>query len=164
MRGFYLGRHQVRYGDNDAVECESGTSGLKEIVEEAIDQYSYAEFGKTFDKSTLSLPLNEIESTLLSTVFVTDCLKILVADFAAEADKPSASEDTIRSAIAEVVGWLIECGWDRRSLSSLSKSKPSGIATPLRPFTLPFGAPAPARVPPCLPLRFRITHAITQSP
>jgi hypothetical protein len=95
---------------------------VKETFEEAIDQYSSEMFSKTFDRSTVSPALEEIEATLASQDFIVDSLRIAVADFEAEANKTSANEMTLRQAIAELIGLLIECGYDARDLSSLSKS------------------------------------------
>lgn len=122
MRKFYLEQHKISYGEKDTIDCEIGASDVKETVEEAIDQYSFEMFSKTFDRSTLSPALDEIEATLASQAFIADCLRISVADFEAEADKTSASEIALRQVIAELIGLLIECGYDRRDLSSLSKS------------------------------------------
>jgi len=122
MREFYLARHQVRYGENNTIDSELGASGVKEIMEDAIDQYTYEEFSKTFDRSTLFPTLDEIEAILWSPAFVGDCLRISVADFAAEAERTSTSESELRRVVAELIGLLIECGYDPRDLSSLSKS------------------------------------------
>lgn len=122
MREFYLAKHQVRYGENETLDCELGSSRVKEILEDAIEQYSNDEFSKTFNKSMLAPALNEIEEKLGSLAFLADCLKILVADFAADAESPSANADTLRLLIIELVGQLIECGHDLEDLSSLSKS------------------------------------------
>lgn len=122
MRQFYLGKHQITYGENDTFDCEFGASTVKEIVEDAIDQYSYDEFGKTFDK-TLVFPLvNEIEASLKSPAFTRDLLNTLVADFVAGVEDSSASEETLRPIMAELIGQLIECGHDRSDLASYSKS------------------------------------------
>jgi hypothetical protein len=125
MRAFYLKPHQVICGERDTIGCELGASDVKETVEEAIDQYSYEMFSKTFDGSLLSPALDEIEETLESRVFIADCLRISVADFAAEADKPSASEIELRQATSELIGMLIEAGYDPRDLESLSTSMAS---------------------------------------
>jgi hypothetical protein len=122
MRKFYLEQHQVSCGEKETVDCEIGASEVKEIVEQAIDQYSYEMFSKEFDISTLSPALDEIEATLKSPAFIADCLRISVADFVAEAESASAGEITLRQAIAELMGLLIESGYDPRDLSSLSKS------------------------------------------
>ena len=122
MRTFYLKPHQVICGEEDTIDCELGASNVKETVEEAIDQYSYEMFSKTFDRSILSVALDEIEETLDSRAFIADCLRISVADFAAEVDKPTVSEIELRQTTTEFIGLLIESGYDPRDLASLSTS------------------------------------------
>ena len=97
MRTFYLKPHQVRYGEKDTIDCELGASDVKGVVEDAIDQYSYEEFSKTFDRSSLSPALDEIEATLGSRAFIADCLRISVATLCGRStQRTSASEIELR--------------------------------------------------------------------
>jgi hypothetical protein len=122
IRDFYLAKHQISYGENDTFDCEFGTSDVKETMDEVIDQYTFDALAKTYDKSTLSPALNEIESTLASPFFTVEYVGTLIADFAAEVERSPINENTLRPIVCELIGQLIERGHHLRDLSSLGKS------------------------------------------
>lgn len=122
MRDFYLAKYEIRYGENDTFDCEFGASDVKETMDDIIEQYSSNAFAKTYDRSTLSPALNEIESTLASPSFTTDYVGMLIADFKAEAERSPIDENTLRPIVRELIGQLIERGHHLKDLSSLGSS------------------------------------------
>jgi hypothetical protein len=131
MRDFYLAKHQIPYGENGTFICEFGASDVKETLNEVIDQYSFDALAKTYDKSTLSPALNEIESTLASPLFTVEYVGTLIAEFAAEGGRQFINENTLRPVVRELIGQLIQNGHHLGDLSSLGKSMESqGPRTP----------------------------------
>lgn len=122
LRQLYLSKQKVPVADSATIECELGASDVKEAVEDALERYANEQFSKEFDKSGLLSSMGDIWKTLESRTFVTDCLKILVADFVAEANGEAATDETIRPFLLELIGQLIEAGHDPRDLISNAKS------------------------------------------
>ena len=117
LRESYLAKRSVSIEGSVTIDCELGTSRVKEAVEDALEQYADEMFVKEFDKSILVPSLSEIEKTLNSRSFVTDCLSILVADFVAEA-KGNSSTETLGPIVVELIGQLMDAGHDPRDLVS----------------------------------------------
>jgi hypothetical protein len=120
MQDFYLARQQVRLGNSQIMECELGKSRVKNYMEEVLSHYSYEVLEGQFDRSGVSPVLDEIADMLDSDLFPADCLRILIADFAA-GPEASTDDNQLQRIVVELIGGLVQNGHHTRDLLSLGQ-------------------------------------------